>query len=463
MTNKILFILVILLFFIKIGAAYYTNFDLFGDEAQYWLWSKSLDFGYYSKPPLLSWFLGVYASLFGDTFFYLKIFPMFIYLLTAWAFYDLCKSIGLDKKNVVSCSLIFLFIPAVSFSSFIISTDLFLLLFWTLSLGQLVRIEKFARLKSFVFLGVFLGLAFLSKYAAIYFIICMLFYFIIDKKFRNIFKNNYLGFTLCLVCALTVFSPNLIWNFKNGWITLHHTSDNANFENIEFSFYRGVEFLLIQIFMIGPFLFLGGVINIKNYNNSYKQNLLLAFSIPIFLIVFFEAILVRANANWAAPALISFFIFLYTAMKDKFFNYINILFNFTFCVIFFSLVGISYSAKIFDRISGIGEFSEKVFYQRLEQNIKKIAVTDRLLFSSMSYYLRNEEIDFYMPYDSKSKITNHFMISSPLKKEMFENFIFIGGVNEINYLINNYSLKKRNVPEYNFTKREMEIYEVIFD
>ena len=28
----------------------YTNFDLFGDEAQYWVWSKDLNLGYYSNP-----------------------------------------------------------------------------------------------------------------------------------------------------------------------------------------------------------------------------------------------------------------------------------------------------------------------------------------------------------------------------------------------------------------------------
>ncbi|MGB2941567.1 MAG: hypothetical protein WBB79_01895 [Candidatus Macondimonas sp.] len=29
--------------------------DLFVDEAQYWLWSTTPDFGYYSKPPVIAW------------------------------------------------------------------------------------------------------------------------------------------------------------------------------------------------------------------------------------------------------------------------------------------------------------------------------------------------------------------------------------------------------------------------
>ena len=42
--------------------------ELSGDEAQYWLWSQTLDLGYYSKPPLLAWFLNGYSILFGDSF-----------------------------------------------------------------------------------------------------------------------------------------------------------------------------------------------------------------------------------------------------------------------------------------------------------------------------------------------------------------------------------------------------------
>ena len=35
------------------------------DEAQYWLWGQQLDFGYYSKPPLIGWFTGMMDALFG--------------------------------------------------------------------------------------------------------------------------------------------------------------------------------------------------------------------------------------------------------------------------------------------------------------------------------------------------------------------------------------------------------------
>ena len=244
--NNILILLVFFLFLVKIFSITFTNFNLFGDEAQYWLWSKNLDLGYFSKPPFLAWVIRAYNEIFGDSFFALKIFPSLIYFLISWCVYNLFLSSGLNKKDALSGCLVFLFIPAVSFSSFLISTDLFLLLFWTLSLNELLKIIKDQNLLRFAFLGIFLGLAFLSKYAAVYFIICLFSLFLFDKNFRKIVINNFLGFCLSISLMLLVFLPNIIWNIENNWITLQHTSDNANFTNIDINLYRGLEFLITQ-------------------------------------------------------------------------------------------------------------------------------------------------------------------------------------------------------------------------
>ena len=65
-TNFYLFGLCILFVGLKLIAILTTNFNLYGDEAQYWQWSKELSFGYYSKPPLLSWFIRLITFVFGD-------------------------------------------------------------------------------------------------------------------------------------------------------------------------------------------------------------------------------------------------------------------------------------------------------------------------------------------------------------------------------------------------------------
>ncbi len=461
MLNKILLPSVIILFLLKIVALNFTTFNLFGDEAQYWLWSKDIDFGYFSKPPFLSWVIRIYTEIVGSSFISLKLLPSFVYLLIAWGIYNLLINSGLDKKNSLAGSLIFLFIPAVSFSSFIISTDLFLLLFWTLSLNELIKIIKEQYLKNFILLGIFLGLGVLSKYAAIYFVICLFVLILLDQRFRKIFFNNLMGFSMTFLSVLIIIIPNIIWNYNNGWITLQHTSDNANFANIEIDFIRGLEFLLIQVLMLGPFMVLGGLFGFNKRN--YTQKIFLIFSVPIILIVLVEAIIVRANANWAAPALVSLFVFLYIRVSVSFFKIANFVFNFAVCFVIFILIGMSYPSKIFDRISGISEYALKIYSNSSNGVLKNIVVSDRLLFSSLNFELRDKNINFYMPHKEGGEITNHFKMVSPLSKNINENFTLIGSPSDINYLENEYKLLRINSPNQKFTKRKLVVYEVVFE
>ena len=461
MLNKFFLPAVIVLFLLKIVAIKLTTFNLFGDEAQYWLWSKDVDFGYFSKPPFLAWVIRIYTEIFGSSFVILKILPSLVYFLTAFGIYNILKNLGVNNKDSVTGSFLFLFIPAVSISSFIISTDLLLLLFWTLSLNELIKIIQEQRRRNFIFMGVFLGLAFLSKYAAVYFLICLLCLFLLDKNFRSIVLNNFLSFIFCFLCILLIISPNIIWNIKNDWITFSHTSDNANLANIDFDLVRGLEFVFIQALMLGPFLVFGGALSLIKINKL--QKILLIFSLPIIIIVFVEAVIVRANANWAAPALISLFILFYVGIKNYALKIFNFVFNLSFCVVFFAMVATSYPFNFFDRINGLGNYAEKIYNLSSNEFLENIVISDRLLFSSMSYELRKKNTKFYMPHQKDSNITNHFKISSPLKSNMKKNFIFIGSPSDINYLENTYKLIKKNAPDQKFTKRELEVYEVVFE
>ena len=303
----------------------------------------------------------------------------------------------------------------------------------------------------------------MSKYAAIYFIICILVYIFSDTKFRKILLGHYFGFFISFFCIIIISLPNIIWNLNTNWVTFIHTSDNANLQNIDYDIVRGLIFLCAQILMLGPFLFLGNIVNFTNVNINQYQKLMLVFSLPIILIVFIEAVVVRANANWAAPALISLYVFLYTGITNLVIQRVNIIFNFVFCFIFFLLIGINYPSTLFNRISGISEFSQNIYLKGHNNNIVNIVVSDRLLFANMGYILKNKNVRLHMPYEENTKITNHFKISSALEKKMDKNFILIGSLDDIKYLENNFVTNKIVVPEYAFIKKEVGVYEVLFN
>ena len=183
MINEKTFIYLFCLIFVifKIISIYLTKLDLFGDEAQYWIWSKNLDFGYYSKPPLLSWVIALVSNLFGSSLFVLKTIPIFIYCITSLVVYFISKRLVENNDLAVITAVSFFVMPGVSFSSFLLSTDVLLILFWSLSLLIVLRIKDTPSIMNFLLLGIFVGLAFMSKYAAIYFVVSFVFLFF-EKK-----------------------------------------------------------------------------------------------------------------------------------------------------------------------------------------------------------------------------------------------------------------------------------------
>ena len=257
MSNKNKFLFFLCLFFLisKIISIRVTNFDLFGDEAQYWLWSQNLDFGYYSKPPLLPWIIALVCSIFGNSIFVIKMISVFIYCLIAYIVFLISKKLVNSSELSFLTAISFFLIPAVSFSSFLISTDILLILFWSLALLQVLTIKEKPNDLNFILLGVFVGLAFLAKYAAIYFALCMML-LLFEKEMRNIFIKNKISFFYCILTFGLVVSPNIIWNINNDWTTFEHTVENAALERTNFNLIGGIQFMISQIIMIGPLIFL---------------------------------------------------------------------------------------------------------------------------------------------------------------------------------------------------------------
>jgi len=464
-TNLYLFRLCILFVILKLISIFTTNFNLYGDEAQYWLWSKELSFGYYSKPPLLSWFIRLITSVFGDSFFVLKTIPVFTYCVTSYLIFIFVKKLYYDVPLALCCALTFFLLPAVSLSSFLLSTDIFLILFWTGGLIQVLKIKENPSYFNFIILGLLLGITFLAKYAAIYFIISLIFLFIIERNFRLIILQSKLKLLLALLVIILILLPNILWNYQHGWLTVEHSVDNASLDKIKINPIGFFEFLFSQIFMIGPVLFVGFLLCLyKRINFHTNERFLISFALPALLIVLLESFLVRAHGNWAAVSLVTLSVFfvniVYRLNKRIIYynNYINLLAG----LVLFIAIGISFPLNVFNRIIGVNDFVQYLD-EKNQSNINNIVVNDRLLFANLSYAYQSKKINFYSPLSPDSKIGHHFQLTNALPVNFDDNFILIGNKNDIHYLKKYKKIKLIGSKAFPFTDRNIEIYEIIFD
>ncbi len=463
-SNYSIFVLCFVFLIIKFISIYLTNFDLFGDEAQYWLWSKDLDFGYFSKPPLLPGIIALVCYVFGNSFFVIKMISVLMYCVSSCVVFLISKKLYKNFDLAILTAVSFFLMPAVSVSSFLVSTDVALILFWSLALLQTLNIKEKPSILNFMLLGVFVGLAFLAKYAAIYFIVSMMF-LLFEKTMRNVFLKNKL-LPLCFIISfLVIIAPNIIWNINNNWVTFEHTADNAALNRSGLHLIESLKFFGSQIIMIGPLIFLFFILgSVKNLINDFSTRFLLIFSLPAFVIVLFESFLVRANANWAAVSLISFLIlFVHIAFKySKKLIFINNLANFVFGLCFFLIIGVGASYGPFKKISGVSSFASSLLaHYKLEQT-KNIVVSDRMLFSNLGYFFYNSQIQMYVPFSPGSQQGHHFQITNPLPVDFHDNFIFLGHMDEILYLKNKHIISLVDVKTVPFKKKPIKIYEVIF-
>ncbi|MEM6897426.1 MAG: glycosyl transferase, partial [Pseudomonadota bacterium] len=50
----------------RVAMLWANRTDLFVDEAQYWAWGQHLDWGYFSKPPLIGWVIRAVTDVLGS-------------------------------------------------------------------------------------------------------------------------------------------------------------------------------------------------------------------------------------------------------------------------------------------------------------------------------------------------------------------------------------------------------------
>ena len=169
----------------RLVALSFNATDLFFDEAQYWTWSLSPEFGYFSKPPLVAWLIGASTNVCGVSEFCVRLPSPVLYTFTSLAVFWLGSRLY-DPRTGFWSALAFATLPGVSLSAGIISTDVPLLFFWSLALIAFVHLVRpGSGWAPALALGVALGLGLNAKYAMAYFVLCSIVYFLVTPRHRG--------------------------------------------------------------------------------------------------------------------------------------------------------------------------------------------------------------------------------------------------------------------------------------
>ena len=288
---------------IRIAGLHYSTVDLFFDEAQYWAWSRELAFGYFSKPPLLAWIIKASDLVCGSGEACVRAASPLFYLGTCLVTYVIAKDLY-GRDTAAWSALTLALATGVSFSTRIISTDVPLLFCWALALLAYLRLLRAPDWRWAAVLGAALGFGLLAKYAMIYFLLGAIGAALFDREARAVLMRGQTWIAIAL--AVLIVSPNVAWNFANDFVTVRHTGDNITGGGLRFKPLDAVAFVSSQLVVAGPLVFATFLlILVTGRSLSRADKLMLAFAIPPLALVTALSFARSANANWAAPSIIS--------------------------------------------------------------------------------------------------------------------------------------------------------------
>ena len=214
------------------------------DEAQYWDWSRHLQWGYYSKPPVIAALVAWSTWCFGNSETGLRALPMLCYPLTALVLSALAADAARGSSRAalatgdapasaaaagetsaaasasIWAAAIWLASPLTGLLGLVVTTDGPLLLCWALALSALWWAVVRQRSAAWLLFSLAVGSGLLSKYS-----MAALLPGAAGWVLSRGGRRARLGFVAALLAALLLWWPNLVWNEDAGWPTWRHTAD----------------------------------------------------------------------------------------------------------------------------------------------------------------------------------------------------------------------------------------------
>lgn len=281
--------------------------ELSEDEAYQWLWSKHLALSYYSKPPMIALLHFLGTHLWGDTMFGVRFCPpIFSALLGILLLHFFARET--NARAAVLLLLAANVMPLLCAGSILMTVDPPLALFWCAALCAGWRaLQPEGGVADWLWTGVWVGLAFLSKYTGLLFLICLALYFVLRPEARSHLRRP--GPWLALIPLGLAMLPVILWNAQHGWVTIQHVSENAKLDKAWHPTLRFfLEFTVGEAGLLHPLFFVAMLAAVfKSWPAVRAKPLslyLLTMSAPVFFGYWLYTLHSRVQLNWIAPSVV---------------------------------------------------------------------------------------------------------------------------------------------------------------
>jgi len=291
---------------LRIEALHLNQLNLHFDEAQYWVWSRSFDWGYFAQPPMAAWAISAATTLYGDAEWAVRLAAPIAQSLAALSLYALGRSMYGAWAGFWA-GVGWLVTPGVWFAASFISADAVMSPFWALGLFAAWRLIQTRSYFWAVMVGAAIGLGCEASYAMFYFPFCLGLAAYWSQPLRQALKGG--RGIIAGLAALAMFAPNIVWNLQHGFVTTERIANTIGLDTPLrlFDIDNLVHFLGQEMLVLGPILFLALIALFwrsaeRSSGLNDEDKFLLAFAAPPLALASVVALVSHASPNWAAIA-----------------------------------------------------------------------------------------------------------------------------------------------------------------
>ena len=408
--------------------------DLYPDEAQYWLWSLTPDWGYFSKPPLIAWVIRATTLALGDDEAGIRVASPLFHFGTALVIYQIARRLY-DSRIASWSAIAYATLPGVSASSLLISTDVPLLFCWAVALYGFLRARETGGWRWWIAIGIACGLGLLAKYAMAYWLLSALLFLLVVKDQRRHLPH----FLVTTALALAIYAPNLLWNFTHNFVSYRHTEANADIGGLALHPGAFLEFLGSQFGVFGPVFFaalLVIVVLLRRVLRDPRAQLLAVFALPTLAMMIAVSLLSRAHPNWSAPTYISATILVVAFLIERGRAGLvtgSVVFHIAVVAVLLPARDIAQAAgwdmpgrwDPVHRLRGWVRLGNSVSTLLREQPDAKLLSDNREVLAALIYYIVPHPFDA-LKWNPRGGIHDQFDISSDAKTHVGQNFLYVG-------------------------------------
>ena len=278
-----------------------AHFDLTPDESYYWYWSEHFQLSYFDHPPLVAWMIRISTFLIGKNEFAVRLPSLLLGIGDTYFIYRLAELAFKSREAGISAALLLNSLLIFSVGNVLMTPDSPLIFFWILTLYFVYHAAIGKKDLAWLPAGLGLGFGLLSKYTMILFVPSLFLFLIFNKPCRACLIR-WQPWAALLIAGL-VFSPVLIWNYQNHWISflfqIHHGTDSGTRSGIRTFF----EFLGSQAGILSPLVWIGLLASLfKAFRIGRNPGLpqfayLFWMTMPVFFFCA-ESFRTKIEANW---------------------------------------------------------------------------------------------------------------------------------------------------------------------